>query len=155
MLFLCQHQKFAKKPEIIDLNTRALKAGMHYGETVEAIRTTYRVPKAKLESGTYRNIMGNQATAWGFMSAAEKSGMQLFLGSYPITPASDILHELSKHKHFGVTTFQAEDEIAAVMTAIGALVVYDSIRLAKLADVATCMSLEVLQGSRVGTEPEN
>ena len=113
-------EKFAKKPDIVELNSRALKAGMNYGETVEVIRTTYRVPRATLKKGTYRNIMGNQATAWGFMAAAEKANIELFLGSYPITPASDILHELSKHKNLGVKTFQAEDEIAAICSAMGA-----------------------------------
>ncbi len=113
-------KKFAKKPEIIDLNTRALKAGMHYGETVEAIRTTYRVPKATLDSGTYRNIMGNQALAFGLLAAAQKSGLEMFYGGYPITPASDILHYLSGYKQFGVKTFQAEDEIAGIVSAIGA-----------------------------------
>lgn len=114
------NQKFAKKPEIIELNTRALKAGMHYGETVEAIRTTYRVPKAKLESGTYRNIMGNQALAFGLLAAAQKSGLEMFYGGYPITPATDILHYLSSYKQFGVKTFQAEDEIAGIVSTIGA-----------------------------------
>ena len=113
-------EKFAKKPDIVELNSRALKAGMNYGETVEVIRTTYRVPRATLKKGTYRNIMGNQATAYGILAAAQKSGLEIFYGGYPITPASDILHYLSSYKHFGVKTFQAEDEIAGIVSAIGA-----------------------------------
>ena len=112
--------KFASKPEVAEANRLALKAGWHYGETTEAFASTYQVPAAKLNPGTYRNIMGNQALAWGLITAARLSGKELFLGSYPITPASDVLHELSKHKNFGVRTFQAEDEIAAVCSAIGA-----------------------------------
>ena len=114
------NEKFAKKPEIIELNTRALKAGINYGETVEVIRTTFRVPKATLKKGVYRNIMGNQATAYGVLAAAQKSGLDIFYGGYPITPASDVLHYLSAYKHFGVKTFQAEDEIAGVVSALGA-----------------------------------
>ena len=113
-------EKFAKKPEIIELNTKALKAGINYGETVEVIRTTFKVPKASLEKGVYRNIMGNQATAYGILAAAKKSKLEIFYGGYPITPASDVLHYLSAYKHFGVKTFQAEDEIAGVVSAIGA-----------------------------------
>ncbi|MEM9941191.1 MAG: 2-oxoacid:acceptor oxidoreductase subunit alpha [Planctomycetota bacterium] len=112
--------KFAKKPEIAEANRLALKAGWNYGETTEAFASTYQVPPARLKPGKYRNMMGNQALAWGLITAAKLSGKELFLGSYPITPASDILHELSKHKNFGVRTFQAEDEIAAVCSAIGA-----------------------------------
>ncbi|MEM7453261.1 MAG: 2-oxoacid:acceptor oxidoreductase subunit alpha [Planctomycetota bacterium] len=112
--------KFSRKPEIAEANTLALKAGWNYGETTEDFASTYQVAAAELPSGTYRNIMGNQALAWGLITAAELSGKDLFLGSYPITPASDVLHELSKHKNFGVRTFQAEDEIAAVCSAIGA-----------------------------------
>ncbi|MFT5300269.1 MAG: 2-oxoglutarate ferredoxin oxidoreductase subunit alpha [Mariniblastus sp.] len=112
--------KFSSKPEIAEANRLALKAGWHYGETTEDFVSTYQVPAAKLNPGTYRNIMGNQALAWGLIAAAKQSNKELFLGSYPITPASDILHELSKHKHFGVRTFQAEDEIAAVCSAVGA-----------------------------------
>ncbi len=112
--------KFSKKPEIADANRLALKAGWAYGETTEAFASTFQVPAAKLPSGNYRNVMGNQALAWGLIAAAKLSKKELFLGSYPITPASDILHELSKHKNFGVRTFQAEDEIAAVCSAIGA-----------------------------------
>jgi 2-oxoglutarate ferredoxin oxidoreductase subunit alpha len=101
-------------------NTAALKAGYHYGETVEAINTQYHVPKAKLSPGKYTSIVGNTALAWGMMTAARLSGKRLFLGAYPITPASDILHELAKHKNFDVLTFQAEDEIAAMTATIGA-----------------------------------
>jgi len=113
-------EKFGKKPAIADANRRALKAGYFYGETTEALLTHYEVPRAELEPGTYRSIMGNTAIAWGFIAAARLSGKELFLGSYPITPASDILHELSKHKNYGVRTFQAEDEIAAICSTIGA-----------------------------------
>jgi 2-oxoglutarate/2-oxoacid ferredoxin oxidoreductase subunit alpha len=114
------NEKFATKPEIIDANTRALNAGWNYGETTDAFVSTYKVDKAKLPPGTYKNISGNTATAWGLMTAARLSGKELFLGSYPITPASDILHELSKYKNYGVRTLQAEDEIAAICSAIGA-----------------------------------
>ena len=112
--------KFSKKPEVAEANRQALKAGYHYGETVEAISTQYHVGKAALKPGTYRNIMGNTAIAWGLVAAAKLSGRRLFLGAYPITPASDILHELAKLKNFDVLTFQAEDEIAAVTATIGA-----------------------------------
>ena len=114
------HQKFASKPEIIESNTRAMRAGWNYGETTDAFVSSYKVEAAKLPPGNYKNMMGNQAMAWGLMTASKLSGKDLFLGSYPITPASDILHELSKYKNFGVRTFQAEDEIAAICTAIGA-----------------------------------
>jgi len=113
-------KKFAKKPEIITANVKALKTGYFYGETIEAIKTTYRVPKAEFAKGTYRNIMGNHASALGLVAAAEKSGLDLFYGGYPITPASDILHYLANFKNFGIKTFQAEDEIAGVCSAIGA-----------------------------------
>jgi 2-oxoglutarate ferredoxin oxidoreductase subunit alpha len=113
-------QKFGKRPDVAEANRRVLKAGYHYGETIEAISTQYHVAKARLEPGTYRNIMGNTALAWGLIAAARLSGKRLFLGAYPITPASDILHELTKHKQFDVLTFQAEDEIAACTAAIGA-----------------------------------
>ncbi|QEG23705.1 2-oxoacid:acceptor oxidoreductase subunit alpha [Mariniblastus fucicola] len=113
--------KFGKKaPEVAEANRLALKAGWNYGETTEDFASTYQVSAAELPSGTYKNVMGNQALAWGLVAAAKLSEKELFLGSYPITPASDILHELSKHKNFGVRTFQAEDEIAAVCSAIGA-----------------------------------
>ena len=98
----------------------ALRAGYNYGDTTEAFATTFTVAKAKLEPGTYRSIMGNQALSYGLIAASEKSGLPIFLGTYPITPASDILHELSKQKAFGVRTFQAEDEIAGITAAIGA-----------------------------------
>ena len=114
------NKKFAKRPELVESNVRALKAGYHYGDTIEAIQSSYKVPKAKFESGIYRNIMGNQAICYGLMAAAEKSNCELFYGGYPITPASDILHILSGHKNFNVKTFQAEDEIAAIMSVIGA-----------------------------------
>ena len=114
------HDKFGGKPEIAEANQRALKAGWNYGETTEAIHSTFRVDPAKLPAGTYKNVMGNQVLAWGLMTAASLSGKELFYGTYPITPASDILHELSKFKHFGVRTYQAEDEIAAICAAIGA-----------------------------------
>ncbi len=113
-------EKFGKKPDILESNLRALRAGYNYGDTTEAFTTTYTVAKAKLEPGTYRSIMGNQALSYGLIAASEKSGLPIFLGSYPITPASDILHELSRHKAFGVRTFQAEDEIAAITSVIGA-----------------------------------
>jgi 2-oxoglutarate ferredoxin oxidoreductase subunit alpha len=112
--------KFGKKPEIMESNIRVLQAGYNYGETTETFTTRYKVDKAKMEPGTYRSIMGNQALAFGLIAAAEKSGLPLFLGSYPITPASDVLHELSRHKSFNIRTFQAEDEIAAITSAIGA-----------------------------------
>jgi len=112
--------KFGKKPEILESNLRALQAGYNFGDTTETFTTTYRVEKAKMPPGVYRSIMGNQALAFGLIAASEKSGLPLFLGSYPITPASDILHDLSRHKSFGVRTFQAEDEIAAITSAIGA-----------------------------------
>jgi len=112
--------KFGKKPEVAEANTKSLKAGYNYGETVEAINTQYQVAPAKLPPGNYRNIMGNTALAYGLLTAARLSNKRLFLGAYPITPASDILHELSSHKNFDVLTFQAEDEIAAITSAIGA-----------------------------------
>lgn len=113
-------EKFGHRPEIAKANEKALRAGWYYGETTEAFDVCYEVAPAKLEPGLYRNIMGNQALAWGLMAAAKVSRKDLFLGSYPITPASDILHELSRHKNFGVRTFQAEDEIAAMCAIIGA-----------------------------------
>ncbi|MGE0772577.1 MAG: 2-oxoacid:acceptor oxidoreductase subunit alpha [Cyclobacteriaceae bacterium] len=112
--------KFKKMPAVAEANKKALHTGYHFAETIEALPSRYKVPPAKIEKGKYRHISGNVATAWGLMAAAEKMGKQLFYGSYPITPASDILHELSKHKNFGIITLQAEDEIAAVCSAIGA-----------------------------------
>jgi 2-oxoglutarate ferredoxin oxidoreductase subunit alpha len=113
-------EKFAKKPEIADANIKALHAGWNYGDNTEVFTTRFKVAPAKLHPGTYRNITGNHATAIGLLAASEKSGLPLFLGSYPITPATDILHELAKYKANNVKTFQAEDEIAAVCSAIGA-----------------------------------
>ena len=113
-------EKFGKKPDILESNIKVLQAGYNYGDTTETFTTTYSVEKARMDPGTYRSIMGNQAVTLGLIAASQKSGLPLFLGSYPITPASDILHELSKYKNFGVRTFQAEDEIAAISTAIGA-----------------------------------
>jgi len=112
--------KFAKKPEVAEANRKALKAGYNYGETTEAFGGRYHISKAPLKPGRYRNIMGNEALAYGLMAAAQQSKCDLFLASYPITPASDILHELARHKNFGIRTFQAEDEIAAITAAIGA-----------------------------------
>ncbi len=112
--------KFGNKPDIAQANERALRSGWYYGETTEVFVSQYQVDPAKLSPGKYKTLMGNQALAWGLMTAARMSGKELFLGSYPITPASDILHELSKYKNFGVRTFQAEDEIAAICSAIGA-----------------------------------
>lgn len=113
-------EKFAKNPDILQSNIKVLQAGYNYGETTETFTTRYSVKKAQMPAGNYRNIKGNEALALGLIAAAQKSKLQLFLGSYPITPASDILHELSRHKKFGVKTFQAEDEIAAISSAIGA-----------------------------------
>jgi 2-oxoglutarate ferredoxin oxidoreductase subunit alpha len=113
-------EKFGKKDDILNSNLKALQAGYNYGDTTETFTTRYKVERARMEPGTYRSIMGNQALAYGLIAASQKSGLNLFLGSYPITPASDILHELSRHKSFGVRTFQAEDEIAAISSAIGA-----------------------------------
>jgi 2-oxoglutarate/2-oxoacid ferredoxin oxidoreductase subunit alpha len=113
-------EKFAKTPDILESNLKVLQAGYNYGDTTETFTTRYSVKKAKMPAGNYRNIKGNQALAYGLIAAAQKSGLQLFLGSYPITPASDVLHELSRHKNFGIKTFQAEDEIAAISSAIGA-----------------------------------
>lgn len=112
--------KFGKMPEVQEANERALRAGWAFGETTELLGMSYQVDSATLPAGRYRNIMGNQALAWGLMTAAKLSEKELFYGSYPITPASDILHELCKYKNFGVCTLQAEDEIAAVCAAIGA-----------------------------------
>jgi 2-oxoglutarate/2-oxoacid ferredoxin oxidoreductase subunit alpha len=112
--------RFGRNPAVAEANKKSLKAGYHYGETTEIFATHYHVPKAKLKPGLYRNITGNEATALGFLTASKLAGRPLFYGSYPITPASDILHELAAFKRFGVKTFQAEDEIAAVGSAIGA-----------------------------------
>jgi 2-oxoglutarate ferredoxin oxidoreductase subunit alpha len=114
------HDKFGKRPEILDSNIKSLQAGYNYGDTVEAFTTRYEVAKAKLDPGHYRNITGNTALAYGLIAAAQKSSLPMFLGTYPITPASDILHELARYKHFGIRTFQAEDEIAGITAAIGA-----------------------------------
>ncbi len=113
-------RRFVKSPEIRDANVTAFKAGWNFGETTEAFVVQYEIKPAPMEAGTYRNITGNLALAYGLIAGSTQSGLPLFLGSYPITPASDILHELSKHKRFGVTTFQAEDEIAGVGAALGA-----------------------------------
>jgi 2-oxoglutarate ferredoxin oxidoreductase subunit alpha len=112
--------KFKKKPLLAEANVLAMKAGYSYCEATEAFQTSYEIPPAQLTPGLYRNISGNQALALGLVTAASKAGLKLFLGSYPITPASDILHELSHYKDFGVLTFQAEDEIAAITSSIGA-----------------------------------
>jgi 2-oxoglutarate ferredoxin oxidoreductase subunit alpha len=113
-------EKFGKNPVILESNVKVLHAGYNYGDTTETFTTRYKVEKAKMDPGTYRSITGNQALVYGLIAASKKSGLPLFLGSYPITPASDILHELSKHKNFGIRTFQAEDEIAGITSAIGA-----------------------------------
>jgi len=113
-------EKFGKKDNILQSNIKVLQAGFNYGDTTETFSARYTVAKAKMEPGFYRSIMGNQALSMGLIAASEKSGLPIFLGSYPITPASDILHDLSKYKSFGVRTFQAEDEIAAITSSIGA-----------------------------------
>ncbi len=113
-------KKFKKKPTIVEANTKVLKAGYFFAETMEIISTTYHVGPATMDKGVYRMINGNTATAWGLLAASQNSGFELFLGSYPITPATDILHELSKHRYFGIKTFQAEDEIAGITSSIGA-----------------------------------
>jgi 2-oxoglutarate ferredoxin oxidoreductase subunit alpha len=115
------NKKFGKKlPQVAEANIKALRAGHNYANTIEAIANQITVSKAHLQSGTYKNVMGNQATAWGFLAASAKSGRELFLGSYPITPATEILQEIAKYKHFGAKGFQAEDEIAGISSAIGA-----------------------------------
>jgi 2-oxoglutarate ferredoxin oxidoreductase subunit alpha len=113
-------EKFARKPDIAEANILAFRAGWNYGETTESFAVTYEVAPARLASGTYRQITGNAALAYGIVAAGQRSGLPVLLGSYPITPASDILHELSKHKNFGITTVQAEDEIAGIGAALGA-----------------------------------
>jgi 2-oxoglutarate ferredoxin oxidoreductase subunit alpha len=112
--------KFAKNPEIMEANKAAFRAGWNYGETTEAFSVQYEVKPSEMPPGIYRNITGNTALSYGLIAASRRSGLPLFLGSYPITPASDILHELAKHKRFGVRTFQAEDEIGGVGAALGA-----------------------------------
>ena len=112
--------KFASKPEILEANVTVLKAGYHFADTCETFSNRFEVKPTKMPTGSYRNIIGNQATALGLIAAAHKSKLDLFYGGYPITPASDILHELAKHKNFGIKTFQAEDEIAGICSAIGA-----------------------------------
>ncbi len=114
------NEKFKSKPQIAESNINVLKAGYNFGDTSETFSSRFKVKPARLPKGKYRNISGNQAISLGLISAGQKSNLELFYGSYPITPASDILHELSKHKNFGVKTFQAEDEIAAIAAAIGA-----------------------------------
>jgi 2-oxoglutarate ferredoxin oxidoreductase subunit alpha len=113
-------EKFARKPDIAEANILAFRAGWNYGETTESFATTFQVAPAKLAPGTYRQITGNTALAYGIVAAGQQAGLQVLLGTYPITPASDILHELSKHKNFGILTFQAEDEIAGIGAALGA-----------------------------------
>ncbi len=113
-------KKFKNKPSVADANKVALRAGYYYAETIEALRPVYHVAPANIAKGTYRNISGNTATAWGFLAAAEKAGLELFIGSYPITPATGILEELAARKDLGVKSFQAEDEIAGICTSIGA-----------------------------------
>ena len=113
-------EKFSKSPDLVEANLKVLKAGYNFADTSETFTSRYNVKAAQLAGGEYRNIMGNQATALGLIAASQKAQRDLFYGSYPITPASDILHELARHKNFGVKTFQAEDEIAAICTVIGA-----------------------------------
>jgi 2-oxoglutarate ferredoxin oxidoreductase subunit alpha len=113
-------EKFSRRPDLAEANILAFRAGWNYGETTESFAVTYEVDPAPLDTGTYRQITGNTALAYGIVAAGQQAGLPVFLGSYPITPASDILHELSKHKAFGVTTFQAEDEISGIGSAIGA-----------------------------------
>ncbi|MBO9153385.1 2-oxoacid:acceptor oxidoreductase subunit alpha [Chitinophaga sp. GCM10012297] len=113
-------EKFGKKQEILDSNLKVLQAGYNFADTVEAFSTRYKVEKARMEPGTYRSITGNTALAYGLIAASQKADLPIFLGTYPITPASDILHELSRYKNFGIRTFQAEDEIAGIASAIGA-----------------------------------
>lgn len=113
-------EKFGHKDEILNSNIKVLQAGYNYGDTTETFSSRYRVERAKMEPGVYRSIMGNQALSYGIVAAGQLTGLPVFLGSYPITPASDILHELARHKNFGIKTFQAEDEIAAITSAIGA-----------------------------------
>ena len=113
-------KKFKSKPEIIEVNKKVLQAGYNYAEKAEVVETKFEVPPASMPKGRYRNITGNVATSWGFLAASERSGRSLFLGSYPITPATEILMDLAKHKYLGAKVFQAEDEIAGICSAIGA-----------------------------------
>ncbi len=113
-------ERYGARPAVVEANTLAFKAGWNFGETTELFAVAYEIPPTALEPGTYTNVTGNTALAWGLVAAAQRSGLELFLGSYPITPASDLLHELAKHKNFGVRTFQAEDEIAGASAALGA-----------------------------------
>jgi len=113
-------EKFKSKPLVVEANKKVLLAGFNFANTIEAFANTYKVEPARLEKGLYRNVTGNLATAWGFLAAAERSGRKLFLGSYPITPASEILQEISYHKQFDAVAFQAEDEIAGIVSTIGA-----------------------------------
>ncbi len=119
-IFTFFETKFKKNPLIVDANKQVLEAGYNFGETLEVFANTYRVEPAKLEKGTYRNITGNLATSWGLLAASERSKRNIFLGSYPITPASEILQELAKHKEFSAVAFQAEDEIAGIVSTLGA-----------------------------------
>ncbi len=114
------NDKFGKKPEILESNVKVLQAGYNFAETVEAFASRFKVEKARMEPGTYRSITGNTALSFGLVAAGQQANLPIFLGTYPITPASDILHELSKYKNFGIRTFQAEDEIAGIASAIGA-----------------------------------
>ena len=111
-------KKFAKNKDLLEANLMVLRAGFNYGDTTETFTETYTVDPAQVPPGTYRNIMGNEALVLGLLTAAEKSGLDLFYGSYPITPASDILHQLSGYRNFGIKTFQAEDEISAILILI-------------------------------------
>ncbi|NDK18678.1 MAG: 2-oxoacid:acceptor oxidoreductase subunit alpha, partial [Zetaproteobacteria bacterium] len=113
-------KKFKGKELLAEANTKVLKAGYFYAETLELIPNSYTIAPSKMPKGIYKIVNGNTATAWGLLAASEKSGLELYLGSYPITPATDILHELVKHRHFGVKAFQAEDEIAGICSSIGA-----------------------------------
>ncbi len=136
-------QKFKKNQALADANARVIKAGWNFGETAEMFRTAYRVKPATIAPGHYRNITGNQAAALGFVAAARRADMQLFLGSYPITPASDILHELSTYKNFNVLTFQAEDEIAGIGAALGAAF-GGAIALTSTSGPGVCLKAETL-----------
>src|SRR5579872_3387448 len=133
--------KFKTKPLLVEANKLAMRAGYNYCEATEAFQVSYEIPPAKLTPGTYRNLSGNQALAIGFVAASQKAALPLFLGSYPITPASDILHELSMYKNFGVMTFQAEDEIAAITSSIGAA-------------YAGCLSLTTTSGPGMALKTE-